>query len=77
MQQYYAHLSSIICRYFKKVLYKDQYTIDPDPPKGDLIKIGRKLVTFYVHTLRIGNRILVDREQLDLRLHDEDREILI
>lgn len=29
------------------------------------IKRFRKLVTFHVHTLRIGNRILVDREQLD------------
>lgn len=41
------------------------------------IKRIRKLVTFHVHTLRIGNRILVDREQLDQLLHDEDREILI
>ena len=24
-------------------VYKDHYTIDPDPPKGDLIKIGRLL----------------------------------
>ena len=24
-------------------VYKDKYTIDPDPPKGELIKIGRSL----------------------------------
>lgn len=40
------------------------------------IKKIRKIVTFYVHTLRVGNRILVDREQLEELLHDEDREFL-
>lgn len=36
----------------------------------------RKLVTFHVHTLRVGKRILVDRVQLEDLLHDEDREYL-
>ena len=36
----------------------------------------RKLVTFHVHTLRVGKRILVDRVQLEELLHDEDREYL-
>lgn len=40
------------------------------------IKKIRKIVTFYVHTLRVGNRILVDREQLEELLRDEDREFL-
>lgn len=40
------------------------------------IKKIRKIVTFYVHTLRVGNKILVDREQLEGLLHDEDREFL-
>lgn len=36
----------------------------------------RRLVTFYVHTLRIGNRILVDKAQLENLLYDQDRDFI-
>lgn len=40
------------------------------------LKRIRKLATIHVHTLRIGNKILVDREQIENLLRDEDREAL-
>ena len=36
----------------------------------------RRLVTFYVHTLRIGNRILVDKAQLENLLYDQERDFI-
>lgn len=36
----------------------------------------RRLVTLYVHTLRIGNRILVDKAQLENLLYDQEREFI-
>ena len=44
-------------------------------PMLSLKKI-RKIVTFYVHTLRCGNRILVNRIQLEEFLNYPDREII-
>ena len=42
-------------------------------PMLSLKKI-RKIVTFYVHTLRCGNRIIVYRIQLEEFLNDSNRE---
>ena len=44
-------------------------------PMLSLKKI-RKIVTLYVHTLRCGNKILVNRAQLEKFLTNPDREII-
>lgn len=36
----------------------------------------RKIVTTYLRTVRIGNKILVDRKQLEDFLSDPDREYI-
>ena len=37
-------------------------------------RIARKFVSLYLDTKLIGNRIFVDRAQLEALLHDPDRE---
>ena len=60
----------------EKPLYMSIKDVQKDYLTMLSLKRIRKLVTFHVHTLRVGNKILVDREQIEKILTDEDREIL-
>ena len=62
---------------FEKPLFISIKDVQKDYLPMLSLKRIRKLVTFHVHTLRVGNKILVDRDQLEKLLLDEDREILI
>lgn len=56
-------------------VYKDHYTIDPDPPKGDLIKIGRLLAQMNnLGQYCIIRSLLFKGEKV--RSHDELKEKL-
>jgi len=41
------------------------------------VKRIRKIVLFYVHTIRVGNKILVNRLELEDLLQDNKRKYLV
>ena len=58
-----------------------QMLIDLDTVQRKYLQLSRKkirnIVTTYLRTLKVGNKILVDRKQLEAFLSDPDRDYLI
>lgn len=57
---------------------KKTYFIDISEIQAEYLPLSkkkiRKIVTTYIRTMRIGKKILVDREQLESFLRDPDRD---
>lgn len=59
----------------------EQMLISLDTVQKKYLQLSRKkirnIVTTYLRTVRVGNKILVDRKQLEEFLNDPDRDHLV